>query len=97
MPLNITAPVKALRSGVLISAAIAIMIGNAAPKPRPASTRNTNSAMKFGAAIMPSVKRPKAATAPISTGLRPRKSASRPPMMAPRTMPTLLKVVSSVR
>ncbi len=50
MPQNIAVAVEARRSGRLMSAAIAIMFGSAAPKPKPASartaTRVTNSVAK---------------------------------------------------
>ena len=86
-PQNIAAAVIVRRSGRLISEATAIMFGSAAPKPRPTRKRTANSDTKFPANAVASVKMPNTDTAPMNTGLRPIRSARRPPNAAPMTMP----------
>ncbi len=84
------AAVCARLPGALSSVAIAIMFGNAPPKPSPARNRSRNSIVKLLASATPSVNTPNVATAAMNTGLRPTRSASHPPNAAPITSPMLL-------
>ena len=90
MPQNMIAAVCARLPGALSSVAIAIMFGNAPPKPSPARNRSTNSIVKLLASATPSVNTPNVATAAMNTGLRPTRSANHPPNAAPMTSPMLL-------
>ena len=90
MPQNMIAAVDAALSGRLISAAIAIMFGNAAPKPSPAQNRINIRVSYFPTNAVSKVNVPKIATAAMKIGLRPSLSASQPPKIAPMTRPTLL-------
>ena len=62
-------------------------LGMAPPSPRPARKRNASSTAKLGASAVQMVKMPKQAVAPISTALRPTRSASTPKPKAPKARP----------
>ena len=71
MPQNMAAVVNARRPGALISAATAIMFGMAAPKPKPARKRTTQSCVADCTSEVASVNTAKASTEAVNTGLRP--------------------------
>ncbi len=62
-------------------------LGMAPPSPTPARKRNTSSTSKLGASAVQMVKTPNQAVAPISTALRPTRSASTPKPKAPSESP----------
>jgi hypothetical protein len=62
-------------------------LGIAPPSPRPVRKRQAMSSPKLLAAAVKSVNRPKASVAPISTRLRPTRSAKGPSAKAPRANP----------
>ncbi len=64
-----------------------IKLGMAPPRPRPARNRKTRSTSKLGANAVATVKMPNQAVAPISTALRPIRSANRPRPKAPSASP----------
>ncbi len=74
------------------SAASAIMFGIAPPSPRPVASRASVSVGMSQAAAVSSEQTPNASSDTVSTGLRPIRSASRPPAMAPSSRPTLAAV-----
>src|SRR5262245_56790880 len=89
MPQNIVVAVCVRLSGALTSIATAIMIGNAAPRLTPARKRTASSVANVALAAVASVKKPNSSTAAMNTGLRPIRSASQPPALAPKTSPML--------
>jgi hypothetical protein len=90
MPQNMMAAVEAAFSGLLISAAMAIMFGSAAPNPSPAQKRTAKSDSYEPTDAVINVNAPNMATAAMKIGLRPHLSASQPPKLAPITRPMLL-------
>jgi hypothetical protein len=66
--------------------------GIAAPKPSPVKNRAAMSVARPVANIVEREARPNRVTPPTSTGLRPNRSARRPPKVAERKTPTALAV-----
>src|SRR5260221_7826021 len=72
------------------SAVSAMRFGIAPPRPSPVSNRMPDSDCMFPARVVRSENSPKAASEPTSTGLRPIRSAIRPPATAPSKSPAPL-------
>jgi len=73
---------------------MAIMLGTAAPKPRPVAIRIASSQPYPGACGVSTLKRPGIAVAPVSVFTRPKRSPSRPPGIARTKMPNRLALNS---
>ncbi len=87
MPQYITLTAVLRRRGGTASAHSAIRLGMAPPSPMPVATRITSRLAKSHTCAVAIENTPNSAVARISTRLRPMRSASRPPSMAPGSRP----------
>ncbi len=69
-------------------------IGNSMPMPKPSSTRNSIRLVTLSARPHNRLPTPQKTMLTWNTGLRPKRSASRPAMAAPRNMPRKLELAS---
>src|SRR5205823_10028605 len=91
-PQNIFPTLPALRLLPETSEAIAINVGSNPPRPRPVIVRRTYSCARLPTTIVANDERPSTTIAAINTLLRPIRSDSLPPAVAPTNSPKVVRL-----